>query len=198
MERLQRLSYISIIFVGIVVLFAVTKIMSTITAPIMLALVAGIVLSPFSALWERIGFSAASGALVSLIVALGMIAVLVLTFQPLVVQLIEQAPKVWADMQDIVRAGQEMIQGARQAAEEMSAVIDKTESSGVAAAQAPGGIADAMPISTVTGALLLAPTIAAQIMTFAGTLFFFLMTRAQIYGWAARQFADPMQRGEIA
>lgn len=197
MERLQRFSYLSIIFIGVVVAFAVFKAMATITAPMVLALVAGLVLSPFSNLWERMGFSAASGALVSLLLTICMMAVMVLLFQPLIAQLVEQAPKVWADMQELISAAKALLKGASDAAKEVSTAITEpaAQAAPATAPAAAPAAAEGMPM--VTDALWLAPEIAAQIMTFAGVLFFFLMTRADIYSWAARQFAEPMERGPV-
>ena len=112
-----------------------------------LALAVGVVLSPLSAFWERHGFSSAAGALSSLVLAVVAMAGLALILQPLVQQVIDTAPKVWADVQDLIL-------GFRKVARELAAVssgVSQAGSPGVdATAAAPGGTAPA-PVAVAAG-----------------------------------------------
>ncbi len=196
MDKLERVSRLAVIVVGAIALAAALDIGETIFAPIALALVAGVVLSPISDFWERLGFAPAVGALVSLALTLLVLAGLTLAFQPIFAQLVEQAPKVWSDMQDTIEVLRGLAGGLSDVTDEVSDAI--APDANAAEEAAPAGDAGALPSVTLVDALLLAPTIAAQVLTFAGALFFFLLTRSEIYAWAARRLAEPAERAPTA
>lgn len=193
MEKLQRLSHLSVIFLGIVALFAVLSILKSITAPLFLAMVIGIVLAPVADFWERRGCSPATAALVNLLLALTFLGCLGLLFQPLLQQLVNQVPKVWSDLQGAIEVFRTFLRGVSDVAREVS---DTVTAPAVAAPEATAPSEPGLRVETITDALLMAPAIAAQGMVFAGSLFFFQMTRAEIYAWVARYFSSPTSRGQ--
>ncbi|MEY4984028.1 MAG: hypothetical protein RIR62_2294 [Pseudomonadota bacterium] len=188
MQRaIERLVPVSILFIALVVLFAVLEVAESILSPMVLGIVTGIVLSPLSELWERWGFPPAVGALASLIVTLMAIGAIMLLMQPIVAQLVAQAPKVLADMQETIDTLSRSLRGLRDATEVVADALGEGADSGEAAV-------DGLP--SVADAILLAPAIVAQATIFAGVLFFFLLTRHALYGAAARglwQGHDPIQ-----
>ena len=99
MQDIERLSRWALIVIGTIAFFAAMDVLETIVAPLALALVTGVVLSPLADFWERRGYSSVIGALIGLSAALLVAACLVLVFQPVFAQLVDQAPKVWSDMQ---------------------------------------------------------------------------------------------------
>ena len=117
-----------------------------------------------------------------------LLASLVFLFQPVVRTLLEQAPKVWSDMEDTISIIRGMVSGFSEMSDEVSAAIapdGQTESSG-----------SAVEMPTLTDALMLAPAVAGKLAIFAGALFFFLLTRSDIYDWAARRLTEPTGRAE--
>ena len=189
---MERLSQLALIVLAVIASVAALKFVGEIAAPMALALVTGVVLSPLSRLWTRIGLGAAGSAAASLVLALGFFGLLGLLLQPLIAQMVDQAPKVWADAQDVVRALRGLFSGLAAATREVSATAVS------AANAAPAAQSDVVEMPSVTDALMIAPAVAAQILTFIGTLFFFLLTRDDIYDWVSRRLASPSQRGQVA
>lgn len=196
MEQLDKFAKISMIFVGLVVAFTALSLLKSIFTPLAFALVCGVVLSPLSDFWEDRGYTPVVGALIGLIVAISLIAGLVMIFQPVVSQLVDQAPKVWADMQETIRTFRGLLRGLSDMTEGVNEAISTEPVSGAAAAAPAAGDAS-VGIPTVTDAVLAAPAILSQVMIFIGALFFFLLTRTEIYDWIARSLSQQGQRAVL-
>ena len=186
---MERVSQAALIATGVVAFFFALDAVEVILAPLALALVTGVVMSPISDFCDRLGFPPVIGALSNLLLTLILAGALVLLFQPVVTQLVEQAPKVWSDMQEMIAA----LRGLHEVSKDVSQAI-------VPAAQADAPAADEGKdiVPTVTDAVMLAPAIAAQILTFAGGLFFFVLTRTEVYDWVALQLSDMSNRAATA
>lgn len=194
-DRLERVAQISVTLLGAVALVAALVYGKEILAPLALALVAGVVLSPLSDFWEDRGFSPVWGALLGLVVTLILVGALILALQPVIAQMVEQAPKVWSDMQGMVRALRGLLNSLTEVTDSVAeAVAPEAQAEPAAGAGAGEGVA----IPSVTDALLVAPFILSQILIFAGVLFFFLLTRGEIYRWVALRLTGPEGRGELA
>lgn len=193
MDQLDRFSRYAVIFLGIFALFATLRITQTIMVPLILALVTGIVLSPLSERVERWGMPSVIGALLSLLLTLGVIGGIAAALQPLVMRLMEAAPRIWADMQNALEVFQRMIRGITQISDGVREALAPAPDQ--AAGPVDNGLEDAMP--TMADALMFAPSFAGQLLIFIGVLFFFLLTRRQIYTWAARLSA-PDARADMA
>jgi len=170
---LGRLVPIAVVFLALVVLFAALEAAESILSPIVLGVVTGIVLSPLSELWERWGFPPVAGALASLAMTLVTAALLILLLQPVVYRLVSEAPKVLADMQETVDSVSTRLRTLRSATEVVAEALGETAPP---AEEAP---MEGMP--SVTDAILLAPALVAQATIFAGVLFFFLVSRHDLY-----------------
>ena len=190
METTERLARLSLIAIGIVVVLAALDEAEGIFAPLCLALVTGVVLSPLSDFWEKRGFSPAWGAMIGLIVALLAVGAIVLTFQPVIARLVAQAPKVWADMQDVVRDLRGLMRGLSDVSDGVAKAIAPDSGNGPPAASSE----ESMAMPSVATALMYAPAILSQILIFAGALFFFLLTRSEIYSWVAVRLTDTGSR----
>ncbi|MFZ1469425.1 MAG: AI-2E family transporter [Paracoccaceae bacterium] len=190
---MDKTAQLGIVVIAVILLVAALQVGSPLLAPITLALVVGVVLSPLTDLWERLGLTTGTGALISVSLTILFIGGLGLIFQPLVSQMVDQAPKVWSDMRDTIEVFRGFLRGLSQVTQEMaSAAMPPAQ----AQAQTPPEAAITMP--PVTEALFMVPAIAGQMMIFIGTLFFFLMTRGEIYDWAARRLAAPSNRAVMA
>lgn len=196
MDQLDRLSKISIVIMGVIAVFVVLDALESIFAPLALALIAGVVLSPLSDFWETRGYSSVVGALIGLIATLAVIASFALIFQPIVAQLVDQAPKVWSDMQDTINTIRGLLQGLSDVTDDVSDAI-APEANAAPATDAQTS-SEGVELPTVTDAVMAAPAILSQILVFAGALFFFLLTRVEIYDWTARLMPSRGERAHLA
>ena len=188
MNRLETLSRVSIIAIAVIAVVAALEQVESLLAPVVLALVVGIVLSPISDAWENRGLSPVWGALTSLVISLLVAALLVLVIQPLLVQMIAEAPKVWNDMRSSILDLRQMFQGLREASDEVSKAIGPDADSSSSKAAMPNA----------TDMLMLAPALLGQALLYIGTLFFFQLSRREIYDWIAKHLAASTQRGTTA
>ena len=193
MGGLERLSRVSVIVLGVIGFFAALHALSGIFAPLALALVTGVVLSPISDFWERTGLSAAVGALASLVLVLAVAAGLALMFQPVIAELVQQAPKVWSDLQETIAVVRGLLRGVADVTGEVSNAIAPEASAAMAS-----DTGASVPLPSVTDAVLAAPAILSQVLIFAGALFFFLLTRKELYDWAALNLSDHGERAQTA
>ena len=194
LDKTTRLSQLSLIALGAIALIAAMDLAEEILAPLTLALVTGVVLSPLSDYWEGRGLSTVWGALLGLAITLTLIGALVLAFQPVIMQLVEQAPKVWSDMREVVEAIRGLMRGLSDVTENVASVV--TPEANAAPAAPP--TQEAIELPTVTDALLVAPAILSQILIFSGALFFFLLTRTEIYDWVSLRLSDRGGRARLA
>lgn len=196
---MERASQFALVVLAIIAVVAALNALGEIAAPMALALVMGVVFSPLSRLWSHLGLGAAGGAAASLTLSLLFICLLGLLLHPLAAQLVEQAPKVLADSQDLVRAVRGLASGLADATREISqAAVPQANAAPPLPPTAPPADQGMVEMPSVTDALMVAPAVAGQVMTFVGTLFFFLLTRNEIYDWVARRLASPAQRGQVA
>ena len=176
---MQQAVALSVIAIATVLVGAALSAASTFFAPVVMALVSGVVLAPVTDFLVRHGLSRTFAALLALIVTLSVVAALALTLQPVVNRLITQIPVVLSDIEATLRDWRYTLHNLGQ----MSENIADTRSiqSGPDEGGNPAPAEGDMP--TVKDALLLAPSLAAQAILFAGTLFFFLVTRQDVYAW---------------
>lgn len=190
MDRLDRLVPLSLVILATLAVLAALDIAESVVAPTLLGLVTGIVLSPLSDLWEKWGFRPVIGATTSLIVTLAVIGLMAMLMQPIAAQLVAQAPKILSDMQDSVDRLSGMLRGLRTATEVVAEAILTEDPDAAPSAEVTG-------LPTVTDAILIAPAVVAQATIFAGVLFFFLLTRHEVYGALARLVAVEVDSVQI-
>ncbi len=175
------------VMTGLAATGAILVAAETFLAPVLLALVAGVIVTPLNDVWERVGLPRVMSALLSLALALAVIGMLVLALQPVVTRMIDEAPKIAGDIQSSLR---DMRSALRDLDEVQKDVAKAVQGDATTVEKAVEGKAAAAEIPSVTDALMLAPAILAQIILFAGTLFFFIATRDEIYGWLLRVLPD--------
>lgn len=180
---LPRSFVAAVVVIGLFAGGAILHSAEAVLAPMVLALVTGVVLSPIAVPWERIGIPHRFGVLINLAVALMAIGGIVLLLQPVAMRLAEQAPKVVADVEDTLRDVRAMLRGLSQMSRDVADAMTLEE----APAGPPGqnGAEPAAEGPSVADALWLAPQVLAKVAVFAGTLFFFMATRQEIYRWLA-------------
>ena len=146
-------------------------------APLMLAFVIGIVLSPLSDFCERLGAPRIVATVVSMALGLSVIVVVAFLLQPLVLRVVELAPAIWRRFAETLSQLQALLTGLGAVTQDAAAVV--VEGS---AEEGEEGVT----LPTLTDALLLAPAVAGQILIFLGGLFFFLAGRVEVYDYLSR------------
>ncbi len=171
-----------------------------ILVPIAFALVVGVVVSPLADKLARFGVP-------RYVVAAGLLfltsAVLVAAFvalEPLISMFTSRLPEIRAEVQSWMNA----ISGILRGIEEVSEEIERTVGGGDGGGDGGGGDGgeegggdDAPDIPTVMDAIWLAPNIGSKVLIFMGTLFFFVLTRPQLY-LAAGRYQDVLFRADRA
>ena len=194
MMSLEKLAQLATVILGLVAVVAAMVATRDVTAPMVLALAVGVVLSPLSDFWEKHGFSAVAGALASLALAVIAMAGMALMLQPLVQQVIDTAPKVWADVQGLILS----FRGFAKELADMSSGVSQAVSAAAPDAASVSSAEAGVAMPTVTDALMIAPRVIEQLMIFLGTLFFFLLSRNASYEWLARHLSEPTRRAYTA
>lgn len=165
----------AVVFLATVALFIVLSLAEAVFAPLLLAVVIGIVLSPLLRAGERLKLPPVINALCALIFGLGILALLIVLLEPPVSSIARRAPAIWFELRSTVADVQSQLTGLMQFSDQVSETLgEQTENR------------EGNAIPTWTDALLLAPSLAAQILIFVGGLFFFLLTRGEVYDAVAR------------
>ncbi len=169
-----------LIILTVIAVFLILDHAQNVFAPIISALLLGMVMTPLSDLFDKLRLPAALSALIVVGLALSAIVLLLLIIEPYVSEVISSAPAIWDELRATIEEFQRLIRGIEEMSEDMAAAIEPAQ-----------GEAEQEPVKlpTVTDALFLAPQFAAQFMIFTGTLYFFLLSRGQIYDWVSASSA---------
>ncbi|MBF9033702.1 AI-2E family transporter [Rhodobacterales bacterium HKCCE2091] len=185
------------VLLTVFLVFAMLYVAEDILAPLTLAVVAGVVLSPISRFWTRLGFRPVVGALATLLTILVLVAAIIFALQPLARQMIDQAPQVLREFDNTLGWFRRISHGIEQAASDLNEAV----SANAAIAQEAGNAespAEESPIPTVEEALWLAPAIVAKFLIFVGGLFFFTLARRDIYAGLSRLLTPLGRRPVLA
>ncbi len=162
----------AIIMLAAIAVFTALRLTSDIFAPLVLGLVMGVVLSPISSGLERAGTPKVLSALSVLAFSLIVLTAILLFLGPVISKLLAQAPQIWLELRNSIRDFQGIIQGITDAAQEVERAISPENEPGAAPR-----------VPSLTDALFAAPAFAAQLLIFIGTLFFFVLSRQEIYAF---------------
>ncbi|PTW49655.1 MULTISPECIES: AI-2E family transporter [Rhodovulum] len=174
--RIDPASRTALIILAAVAGFAALKLAEDIFAPLCLALVAGIILSPLADSLER-RLKLPRTPVAAALPMLGILAVGALAFalEPLVGRLVDQWPTIRWELRGVVNDFRGFVQNLGQVGDEVQRALGGSGADETAAPSIP----------TLTDALFVAPRIGAQILIFIAALFFFLLTRSEVYAWIA-------------
>ena len=173
---------------AIIAVFAVLKESKDVFAPVVSALMLGIVLTPLSDLMDGWRVPPAVSALLSVLLALSSILILLVLIEPYVTQAINRAPIIWYELRGTVDELKAMLRGLEKMSEDVAEAIEPSSGNGASGASTDNKTTESVSLPSVTDALFYAPQFAAQFMIFTGTLYFFLLTRNAIYSWLETQF----------
>lgn len=155
-----------------VLLFAL-KTAEDVFAPLILAMVVGVIFAPLADRLERIGLPRGAVALGLIVMMFFTIFALAYMVEPYVTAVIDEIPSIKYEIRKLLFEYRGLIQGLG----EMNREVEQALGSGAAS----GDAGSDMP--SMTDAMFLAPVILGQMLIFLGALFFFLLTRNEIYQW---------------
>ncbi|UWQ18058.1 AI-2E family transporter [Jannaschia sp. M317] len=171
----DRQTRIAVTLLAVIATLAVLREASALFAPVVLALVIGVVLSPLARRIDRLGAPAALSAFLTLAIMLGMLAGLAVLIEPVISSLVRRAPVIWLEIRETIADLRGAITG-----------LDRVSESVSEALAVPGtarATDDGVEIPSLRDALLLAPNLAAWLLLLIGTLYFFLLSRRDVYAW---------------
>ncbi len=178
----------ALVILSLITTFVALKLAEDILAPMVLALVTGVILSPLSRILERLGLPnglVATGVVMLCMVLVGTIAFLV---EPLIWRLVDALPRIRWELRDFVEQFRDLIRGLSEVNKEVEEALGTNSVTG-----AGNGEDVTQSVPKLTDALFFAPVIFAQTLVFLGTLFFFLLTRRGIYDWISDRVTGSLE-----
>ena len=160
----------SLIVLAACALFTALSFGQAVFAPLLLAFVIGVVLAPVTDRISAVGVPRLAATVLVLAGTLGAITVLGLALEPVVWRLVDRLPQIWLQLRETLID----VRGA----------LGGFDLEAGLAGDAAGEAEDAVP--SLTDALFLAPAVAAQVLIFVGALFFFLLSRVEVYDYLSR------------
>ena len=174
---------IAVIVIAVLMCFGVLKLAGDILAPMVLGIVAGVILAPVTDFLERWKIPPGVASAIVLAMGISAVAVIVVLLEPLVWRVVDELPSIKWEIRSIIEQFRGVIRGLDAMNEEVGQALG-TETNQDGEGKGKG------PIPDPTATLLLAPLVLAQVLIFAGTLFFFLLTRRGIYVWVSTWIGD--------
>ncbi|TNE63389.1 MAG: AI-2E family transporter [Rhodobacteraceae bacterium] len=168
----------ALIILTLIAVIAALDLSQALLAPFVLAFVCAVVLSPVSAFWKRLGVPPAMGALMSFASVLALIAALFFLAEPVVEQAYAQIPSIKYELREGLSHLRQVFRGISDVTKEVQDTI-APDTSGSDGAQS-------VALPSLGDALFAAPSLIAQILLFAGALFFILLSRDEVYAGLAK------------
>lgn len=184
--------------VGVVVFFTALNATQTISAPAVLAIVSGIIVSPVSDRLDALGLPRAFAALLSFLFGIASLVLLFVLFQPAVIRAVDAFPRVYAELNATVYEFQREFRGLQEVEQEVREMVDPGNGNAPEAEEETPAESAADAIPTVEEVVFLAPAVLGQVLIYLGTFFFFVLTRTRIYEFVARRLATPQDRPLLA
>ena len=150
-------------------------------APLVLAIVVGIIFAPLADRLERLKLPRGLVAFSLIVSIFFLLAALAYLIEPYITAVIDRLPSIKYEIRKLLFEYRGLIQG-------FDAMNREVEEALGAAADAEREAMSDMP--SLTDAIFLAPWILAQALIFFGALFFFLLTRNDIYHWVSSRIGS--------
>lgn len=160
----------------LLVTLIVMKLTKQIAAPIVLALVLGVILSPLVDRAARNSIPSAAVALLMTFATCAAIGLFGWFLAPVIEKVAHRIPQITYELRNSMDQFLALGDDLKEVSNEMTEAIGRVDAGEGAAAEVP----------SLMDAVLIAPQVAGQVFVFLGTLFFFLLTRRDIYGWLAK------------
>ncbi|WP_146590025.1 AI-2E family transporter [Puniceibacterium confluentis] len=181
-----------VVLIAIVVCLAALQFAQNIAAPMTLAVVTGVIVAPLMDFFDRLKIPVGYAAMIIMVATILGLGVLVLALEPLFWRVTAEIPKIRLELQSLIYDMRSMLRGL----DDMSSEVQKALGGDADATASTEKAADtALP--TVSDALFLAPVILGQVLVFAGTFYFFLLTRLEVYSALAKRIGGVAQSASI-
>lgn len=169
--------HVALVALALIATVVALNLAAAVLAPLVLAFVCAVVLSPVSAFWKRLGIPNAIGALLSFACALSFLGALSLFIEPVALQAYEQIPLIKSELREGLAHLSHLLRGIKDVTQEVQNAIDPAGADAAANAQAT------IQFPSLGDALFAAPALAGQVLIFVGALFFILLSRDDVYAW---------------
>lgn len=179
----------AIVVIAVVVGFIALKLGEEIFAPLVMALMTGIILAPVMDRLERLHLPRSLAALLILLSGVLLVAALMFMVEPLIWLVIDKLPQIRWEIRGLVDEFRNLIRGL----DEVNKQVEQALGSDLT--QERNTSESAMP--NLADALFVAPRVLAQVLIFLGTLYFFLLTRKDIYSWMSNRMSGISDTGRI-
>ncbi|MEO0486128.1 MAG: AI-2E family transporter [Pseudomonadota bacterium] len=150
-------------------------------APVLVAIVLGVVIAPSLDRLVAFGVPCGLAALASLWVLIASAGLLFLALEPTLSRAIAQAPTLWAEMEDVFRLIRDAVRGVQDLQDSVADALSEDPE--------PSTTEGQVTIPSLMDALSYGPSLLGGFMVFLGTLFFFLTGRDEIYHQLGRRYA---------
>ncbi len=160
---------VMLMILTVISITAALQLAQQILAPMSFALVLGVVVSPLADKLARAGVPRLAIALTLLLLCTLFVAIILLLIEPLINVLIDELPRIKSVMAGLIDRASSLLRGIETISQEIE------ESVGAEAVEPQTAI------PSVGDALWLAPSFVSQVFIFVGTLFFFTLTRNDLY-----------------
>ena len=185
--RPMTITNVCLVTMTIIVVFTVLFNAKTVFAPVIAALLIGLILTPLSDVWDKLKLPPSLAALLSMLFALAGILVLLLSVEPYFTKALERAPVIWNELRGTIEDVRQLLRGLEDMSEDLANAIEPAETTATANTS---GADEAVTLPTISDALFYAPQFGAQLMIFSGTLYFFLMAKNDLYDWVSGTSAN--------
>ncbi|WP_223163127.1 AI-2E family transporter [Roseivivax sediminis] len=181
-----------LVILAVIATGTVLRIASDIVAPMTLAVVIGIIVAPVMDGFRRVGLPEGFSATLILVVTVAGLAALGFALEPLFWRIVDELPTIRLELRGLVYQFQGVIQGIGDAQEEMQQALGAAQEAAESTAEEADGEGEGggPKIPSLSDAIFLAPIVLGQFLIFAGTLYFFLVTRHRVYAALAQRLSD--------
>ncbi|WP_224816409.1 AI-2E family transporter [Hasllibacter sp. MH4015] len=157
-------------------------------APVLSAVVLGVVLAPGMDRLTGFGLHPALAALTILILFICSAASVFILTEPAISAAIAQGPVIWSEFEGLIDLLRGVVSGVQDIQDTVTEAL--TEDEGVEAAEAE------VPVPTVMDALSYGPSLISGLLIFIGTFYFFLAGRADLYERVGRRI-DSLDEAQL-
>lgn len=147
--------------------------------PLVFALVVGVVFAPLADLFGNLGAPSGVGALAVLLIVLSAIGAGGYIFYPVIAEFVLRVPVMWNEVQGSLSGLKSTMENMEEMQSQVAQSLSPTSSAGQTFESATQ-----VAVPTFADVVSLIPAFAAQIMVFVGILYFFLLTRVELYRYA--------------
>lgn len=183
----ERTTYRPTVLIATFLTIVALKLAEDLLAPILLAMMMGIVISPVSRFWEKLRVPPVAAALMTLTLAVIGIYGAAIMLEPTVSKIVRGFPEFWEELKDSASALSGVVENIENVKDQVNEAIHPDSGAAAGANSDADQPPPPAPVPNLTDLLFYAPALLGQLLVFFGTLFFFVLCKTEAYAWLARQ-----------